>query len=126
METRNLKWNPEKNKHELPFDPNELLQYTFSDTIYLGKPKQCLGINPSIAIDPQKAQEMVKKSILKREFEVDLSNDIITLINQVINLGTVTLKFSILIDSEEKVILRILYNERVSKNIKKKGISCFN
>lgn len=95
METRNLKWNPEKNKYELPFDPNELLQYSFTDTIYLGKPKQCSGINPSIVVDPQKAQEIVKKSVLKREFGVDLSNDVITLINQVINLGIVIFKIPV-------------------------------
>jgi hypothetical protein len=85
MEKYNLKYDDSQRKFVVPFDTKELLQYTFADTIYLGKAKICIAPNKTQVTDPK----MFRQFILNKEFQSDFCNDILALLNLVVSLGTV-------------------------------------
>ena len=91
MEKCNLKWDAESKRHELPFDIKELNDYSFLDSIYLGKEKQCAHKEPNASIDPDRATELVYKNKLIKEYANDFSTDIIFFVKQTLTSGVVML-----------------------------------
>lgn len=89
MEQCNLKWNVEGRRYELAFDPEELKKYTFVDSDYLGKERLCVLEGSKTPVDPAKAEELINNNRLRREYNPELSGDVVALLRQVINLGTV-------------------------------------
>jgi len=89
MEKFNLRWDAERKKHELPFDINELNDFEFLDSIYLGKDKQCVPKVPGGSIPAEKTLDLVLKNKLVKEYIFDFSSDIISLIKQTLQNGVV-------------------------------------
>ena len=89
MEQHNLKWSVETRKHDLPFDANELNDYEFMDSNYLGKDKICIVKATKEAVEQSKALEIIHKSRLRNEHGFDFSNSIISLIRNAMTLGAV-------------------------------------
>jgi hypothetical protein len=90
FEAQNLRFNAEKKRFELPFDPAELADFSFSDSPHLGKPKLCLPKSPERPLDPHKATELVYKSRLQQDFGQDPSGEIVSRVNQVLAFGSVS------------------------------------
>ncbi len=90
METHNMRYDPERKKHDLPFDIKELNDYEFLDSIFLGREKQCLHKPPNNAVDADKATELVQKNKLVKEFAVDFSNEIVAHIRHTLICGSVS------------------------------------
>ena len=89
LEKYNLRWNPERKKFELPFDPNELNDYSFIEAQYLGKEKLCVATASGKVLDAAVGDELVYKNRLRKDSSNDPSYDIIALANKVLDLGTV-------------------------------------
>jgi len=90
LEQNNLKLNQSTRKYEFPFDPNEANDYTFVDSNFLGKERKCVSkSNEAILIDTAKAQEIINNIRIRKEYNPEVSNDIVALLKQVIAFGIV-------------------------------------
>ena len=89
LEQNNFKLNPEGKKYDLPLDSAEANDYTFIDSHYLGKERKCLSKAGDTPIEPAKALEIINNIRVKKEYNPEVSNDIIALLKQVISMGTV-------------------------------------
>jgi len=89
LEDKNLKWNSTTNKYEFTFDPNELNQFTFIDSVHLGKEKTCIIKESNEQVPLSKAKVIINNIRIKKEYTQDSSNDIILLLKQVANSGIV-------------------------------------
>lgn len=96
MEKYNLLWSPERRKYEIPFDIKEVTDYEFLDSIYVGKEKICSHKDPNIKVDLKKATELIQKNKFLKTYNPDLSNEIISLVKQTLQIGIV-IKFPQLI-----------------------------
>lgn len=95
MELNNLVLNVETNKYEFLFDAEELEQYGFADSAYLGKEKICMIKESNEIVSGDKAKEIANNVRIKNEYTHNTSNDIISLLKQVIQIGTVNAYLSI-------------------------------
>jgi len=84
LQRHNLTYNSEENKYELPFNTEELKEYTFKDSNYFGKGKVIEDIN-----DPLKANELVEKYYLMMDYKVDYNREIVKLLKKSISFGVV-------------------------------------
>lgn len=80
MEKNNLVWSPERKKYEIPFDIKELNSYEFLDSIYIGKEKLCSPKEAGVKLEPGKAAELVQKNKFLREYNPELSHEIVALL----------------------------------------------
>jgi hypothetical protein len=80
IEKNNLKWDSSRKKYELPFDFKELNNYEFHDSFYLGKEKQCIPKVSGTTLEAAQAQELAYKYKIYKEYMLDFSNEIISLI----------------------------------------------
>ena len=90
MEAHSLRWNSEKKKYELPFDPAELAAYNFVASPYLGQPRVCVPKSPEKTIDQLTAQRLAEMKRLQEDFALDPSEEIVGRVNQVLSFGSVT------------------------------------
>ncbi len=111
LEQNNLKWNPESKKFEFVFDPAEANDYTFVDSNYLGKERKCVPKTGEAAVDPAKSLEIINNIRIRKEYNPDVSNDIVALLRQVISLGSVRFFFA---HSNQKSL--VLGNEKAPEH----------
>ena len=88
MEKHNLRWNPDRKKHELSFDIKELAEFEFLDSYYLGKEKHCVS-KSSAGVEGAREQELVEKNRLMKEYSHDISGDITVFLKQTVAAGIV-------------------------------------
>lgn len=89
MEKNNLKWNAETKTFELPFGLTELNNYTFIDSIYLGKEKQCILNSTNEILDSDTAKIIMNNLRVSKEYTPNITSNIITLLKQTLSFETV-------------------------------------
>lgn len=87
IEQYNLKYNQDTNTYEFPFDTIEEDKYTFNESIYLGKQKECIIKNTNELLDPNKTKVLLNNIAVKKEYKASVGKEIIEHLNKFLNIG---------------------------------------
>jgi len=81
LEQKNLRWVPSEKKYTFMFDPNEVDNYNFIESPYLGKDKTCILKDSDTPVNIMKAQTILNNVKVKEEYTVDNSGLIMKLLS---------------------------------------------
>lgn len=91
LEKHNLYYDPNTKEYKLPFDPNELNEYEFINSAFLGKDKLCLVKSSRTLLEVGKCRDLVENYQIVEEFKVNFSHYIHLSIGTTIQHGVVML-----------------------------------